>query len=85
MADPAWSRASRSARVQRLYAALKRLKQTPCLYPVGDRPGMREMPAEAGHRVFYTVIPDTGRNATAGNVFVLCVFGPGQSRATPPS
>ncbi len=33
-----------------------------------------------GHRVIYEVVPDTGRNATAGNVTVLRVFGPGQSR-----
>jgi hypothetical protein len=34
-----------------------------------------------GHRVIYRVQPDTGLNATAGDVLVLRVFGPGQSRA----
>ena len=66
--------------VQRIRAAIKRLKQDPCLYPVGDRPGIREMPSEAGHRVFYKVVPDTGRSATAGDGYILRVFGPGQSR-----
>lgn len=28
----------------------------------------------------YVVRPDTGRNDTAGDVLVLRVFGPGQSR-----
>jgi hypothetical protein len=30
--------------------------------------------------VMYLVEPDTGRNRTAGNVLVLRVYGPGQSR-----
>ena len=38
------------------------------------------MPSEAGHRVFYKVVPDTGRSATAGDGYILRVFGPGQSR-----
>ena len=33
------------------------------------------------HRVIYRVQPDTGLSATAGDVLVLRVFGPGQSRA----
>jgi hypothetical protein len=28
----------------------------------------------------YRVVPDTGRNDTAGDVLVLRVFGPGQDR-----
>jgi len=32
------------------------------------------------HVVVYEVIPDTGRDTTAGDVTVLRVFGPGQSR-----
>ena len=31
-----------------------------------------------GHRVIYRVDPDSGSNATAGDVLVLRVFGPGQ-------
>jgi hypothetical protein len=46
---------------------------------MGDHPGRREMSCE-GHRVVYRVDPDTGSNATAGDVLVLRVFGPGQDR-----
>ena len=33
-----------------------------------------------GHVVIYEIHPDTGRDTTAGDVLVLRVFGPGQSR-----
>jgi len=33
-----------------------------------------------GYRVLYEVIPDTGRNETAGDVRVLRMFGQGQDR-----
>ncbi len=42
--------------------------------------GVRELPCEGGYRALYEVIPDTGRDATAGDVIVLPVYGPGQSR-----
>lgn len=32
------------------------------------------------HVVIYEVNPDTGSNATSGDVVVLRIFGPGQSR-----
>ena len=67
-------------RLQNLLATTQRLKRNPCLYPVCDRPGIREMPADGEHRVFYTVIPDTGRSSTAGIVTILRIFGPGRSR-----
>ena len=60
-------------------AALRRLQSVPCLYAKGDHPGTREAPVE-GHRVIYRVDRDTGRSETAGDVFVLRIFGPGQSR-----
>jgi len=41
---------------------------------------MREVPVAGGYRVIYAVTPDTGDNATAGDVEVLRVFGPGQER-----
>ena len=34
----------------------------------------------ASHTILYRVSPDAGDNATAGDVFVLRVFGAGQSR-----
>ena len=67
-------------RLRRLRAAIQRLRQDPARYPVGEHPGVREMPTESGHRVMYVVTPDTGHRAGAGDVFVLRVFGPGQSR-----
>ena len=50
--------------------------------PVSGResPGFREAPLTGGYRVIYQVDPDTGRNDTAGNVLILRIFGPGQSR-----
>jgi len=67
-------------RLRAIRAAIKRLKQHPCLYPVGNHSGVRELPCEGGYRALYRVHPDTGRNETAGDVRVLRVFGPGQSR-----
>lgn len=32
----------------------------------------------SGHRIVYQVVPDTGDAATAGEVQVLRIFGPGQ-------
>jgi plasmid stabilization system protein ParE len=61
-------------------ADIRRLQQDPCLWPAGDLPGVRELPAAGGWRVLYEVAPDTGRSATAGDVRVLRVYGPGQDR-----
>jgi hypothetical protein len=63
-----------------ILAAIEDLRQHPCLYPVGQHPGVRELPCDGGYRVLYRVTPDTGGNATAGDVWVLRVFGPGQDR-----
>ena len=41
---------------------------------------MRELPCDGGYRALYRVIPDTSRDETSGDVRVLRVFGPGQSR-----
>jgi plasmid stabilization system protein ParE len=67
-------------RIQAIRAAINRLREHPCLYPVGQRPGVRELPCAGGYRVLYRVNPDTGLDETAGDVRVLRVFGPGQSR-----
>ncbi len=53
----------------------------PCLYAKGDHAGTREAPV-VGHRIVYRVFPDTDDNATAGDVLVLQVFGPGQDRTS---
>jgi len=45
------------------------------------QPGLgRRAPCEGGYRALYEFIPDTGRDETAGDVIVLRVYGPGQSR-----
>jgi hypothetical protein len=49
------------------------------MYARGEHENTRELSVE-GHRVVYAVTPDTGSNATAGDVLVLRVFGPGQLR-----
>jgi plasmid stabilization system protein ParE len=69
------------SRARRVLAAIRadirRLRLHPCLWPIGDHSGVRELPCAGGHRALYRVNPDTGRNDTAGNVRV---FGPGQDR-----
>jgi len=77
------SGAAAHRRLKAIRAAINRLSQTPCLHGLGDQPGVRELPCDGGYRVLYRVIPDTGRNDTAGDVRVLRVFGPGQSRDQP--
>ncbi len=32
-----------------------------------------------GHRILYTLAPDTGITSTAGEVVLIRIFGPGQS------
>jgi hypothetical protein len=51
---------------------LRRLQRAPCLHAHDERPATREAPVE-GHRIVYRVTPDTGSNATAGDVLVLRV------------
>lgn len=67
-------------RERAIRAAIERLRRTPCIHPHGARPGTREMVIE-DHVVVYELHPDTGSNATAGDVLVLRVFGPGQDQA----
>ena len=67
-------------RMTAIWTAIERLRQHPCLYPVGEQPGVRELPCQGGYRALYEIHPDTGRNETAGDVIVLRVYGPGQSR-----
>ena len=64
-----------------ILAAIERLREHPCRYPVGKHRGVRELPCDGGYRALYRVHPDTGRDETAGDVLVLRVFGPGQSRS----
>jgi plasmid stabilization system protein ParE len=66
-------------RIQHIAAAIDRLVEHPCRHP-RSRHGRREFTVE-GHRVVYRVTPDTGRDATGGDVTVLRVFGPGEDRS----
>src|SRR5271157_2234108 len=67
-------------RLGAIRSAINRLRHNPCLPPIGQHPGIRELPCASGCRVLYRVVPDTGRSSDAGDVLVLRVFGPGQSR-----
>lgn len=69
-------------RLLALASAVQDLQEHPCRWPVGERAGLRERPVE-GYRILYVVTPDTGGDATAGDVTVLRIFGPGQERTDP--
>ncbi len=49
---------------------------------MGERAGLRERHVE-GYRIAYEVVPDTGDDATAGDVTMLRIFGPRQDRTDP--
>jgi plasmid stabilization system protein ParE len=70
-------------RLRAIRAAVNRLRERPCLHPVGRHERVRELPCEGGYRALYEVHADTGHDETAGDVLVLRVFGPGQSRDRP--
>jgi plasmid stabilization system protein ParE len=65
------------ATLNKIAASIDQLKRTPIRWRQGEHPDTREIFVE-GYRIVYDVIPDSGDNATAGNVRVLRVFGPGQ-------
>ena len=67
-------------RLRAIRAAINRLRRQPCLHGFGEHAGVRELPCEGGYQALYEVHPDTSRSETAGDVLVLRVFGPGQSR-----
>jgi plasmid stabilization system protein ParE len=67
-------------RLKAIRAAISPLRQHPSRFPVGQHSGVRELPCDGGYRALYRVVPDTGRDETSGDVRVLRVFGPGQSR-----
>jgi plasmid stabilization system protein ParE len=67
-------------RLAAIRAAINRVREHPCRYPVGQHPDVRELPCGGGYRAMYQVYPDTGHDETAGDVLILRVYGPGQSR-----
>jgi plasmid stabilization system protein ParE len=74
--QPGSGRRARS-RFEQIRSAIKELRNTPCLWAVGDQPPYRERVA-GEYVIVYEVSPDTGNNQTAGDVEVIRVFGPGQ-------
>ena len=74
------SGAAAKRRLQAIRDTIGRLAHQPYIYPRGAHPSTREV-SSARHRIVYVVDPDTGRNDDDGEVIVLRVFGPGQSRA----
>jgi plasmid stabilization system protein ParE len=79
LTQPGSGRAARG-RLKAIRTAINRLREHPCVYPIGQHPGVRELPCDGGYRALDEVRPDTGVDDSAGDVQVLRVFGPGQSR-----
>jgi len=53
-------------RLKAIRATFLRLRHHPCLFPVGDNPGVRELPCDGGYRALYRVDPDTGTATPPG-------------------
>jgi plasmid stabilization system protein ParE len=64
-------------RLRHIERALTELRIGPCRWPYSEHGCARERVVE-GYKIVYEVQPDTGDNATAGDVLVLRIFGPGQ-------
>lgn len=61
-----------------LRRALRNLRTHPYLGPPSaDHRDHRQL-VVAAHRILYRVDPDTGNAATAGDIRIVAVFGPGQ-------
>lgn len=71
--------AAAARRVRAIRSAIRGLVEYPCRFRRGQHPDTRELITQ-GHVVVYEVHSDTGNDTTAGDVFIVRVFGPGQSR-----
>ncbi len=58
--------------------AIRTLETDPVRYRRDPEDARRRVASVAGYRIVYEVDPDTGDNATAGNVTVLAILGPGE-------
>lgn len=66
------------ARWNALQDSRRELRRFPYLGPLSERyPGLRQL-VVSGYRVIYLVDPDTGDSATAGDILIVAVLGPGQ-------
>jgi plasmid stabilization system protein ParE len=79
LTQPGFGRAARRT-LSSIRASIRRLRRYPCLFALGEYPGVRELPCKGGYRALYRLLPDTGRTETAGDILILRVFGPGQDR-----
>jgi len=68
-------------RARRIAAAVRELRIDPVKWPKGELPGTRQRVVEQ-YTIIYFVDPDTDDRQTAGDVYVLRIFGPGQDRRT---
>jgi len=65
-------------RYDALIHAIEGLVAHPTRYRRSPDEATRRVMVVSGYRVIYRVDPDTGADATAGDVTVLAVFGPGE-------
>ncbi|MFZ0693164.1 MAG: type II toxin-antitoxin system RelE/ParE family toxin [Alphaproteobacteria bacterium] len=66
-------------RARRIINAVRELQPDPVIWPKGELPGTRQRVVEE-YTIIYSVEPDTNDRLTAGNVYILRVYGPGQDR-----
>ena len=65
------------AKLRRVLDTARQILASPCAHPVSsEHSGCRYLICE-GYFFLYEVRPDTGSNASAGNVTLLAVFPPG--------
>jgi hypothetical protein len=66
-------------RARTITKAVRELRHEPVQWPKGEEPGTRQRVVE-GYTIVYSVDPDTNDRVTAGDVYVLRIYGPGQGR-----
>lgn len=78
MSQPGAGRRAKE-RARSITEAVKELKSDPVRWPKGEESGTRQRIVEE-YTIIYFVDPDTNDRSTAGDVYVLRVYGPGQGR-----
>jgi plasmid stabilization system protein ParE len=71
-------------RARDIARAVKNLRDTPVGWPRGDMPGTRQCVVK-GYTIVYSVHPDTSETRSAGDIYVVRVFGPGQDTIIKPN
>jgi hypothetical protein len=66
-------------RRRRIQNAIRELTQDPVRWSIGVNPGTRERIVEE-YVIVYMVSPDTNDRRTAGDVYIVRLYGPGQER-----